>query len=211
MTIPDQRSAIDMALDHSRNERLRRVAWETSSIAATGGRCHSPRAGLSAPLIDTCFNNIPYPKKKRESAMKYSLFACAFMGAIVFASLPAFAGQFSAGDGKEVADLPGLTVTPYDDPNAQPHFYTPLQNGQFWTYSQEEYLNHEAQQDAFVVNRDRNQTALSEDAQAEQIHVLEERNSIYLIALPIEGSLDAANQACISLTGKRCPALTKRE
>jgi hypothetical protein len=53
--------------------------------------------------------------------MKRSLFACALMGAIALASLPAFAGEISEYKGIEVTDLPGLTVTPHVAPHAQPH------------------------------------------------------------------------------------------
>jgi hypothetical protein len=133
------------------------------------------------------------------------MFACGLMGAIALASLPAFAGKVSVYNGIEVAELPGLTVTPYDDPTAQPHFYDFWQNNQLKTYSQEEGLNHQAQQDEAIVVRDRYQTALSESAQTDQIHALEQKTSIYLIAVPIEGPLSVANQVCISFANKCCP------
>jgi hypothetical protein len=137
--------------------------------------------------------------------MRTSLFACGLIAAISLASLPAFAGKVPVQNGIEVTNLPGVTVTPYDDPNAKPHFYASWQNDQLETYSRDEGLNHQAQQDEAVVIRDRYQTALSENAQADQIHAMEQRTSLYLIGMPVEGPLGVANEMCISFTNKCCP------
>jgi hypothetical protein len=137
--------------------------------------------------------------------MRTSLFACALAGTMAFAPLPVFAGKVPVSNGIEVVNLPGVTVTPYDNPNAQPHFYATWQNDQLETNSYEEGLNHQAQQDEADVVRKRYQTALIANVQAEQVHALEQKNSIYLIAIPIEGTLGVANQVCISLTNKCCP------
>jgi hypothetical protein len=142
--------------------------------------------------------------------MTSSLFTRPLLGAIALASLPAFAGKVSIYNDVAVTDLPGLTVTPYGVPYAQSHFYTSWQNDRLETTSQEEALNHQTQHDEANVIRKRNQTALRASAQAEQIHALEQKDSIFMIAIPMEGTLEVANRLCISLTGKSCSELTNK-
>jgi YD repeat-containing protein len=91
-----------------------------------------------------------------------------------------------------VTDLPGPTVTPYDDPNLQPHFYTPEENALFSATSQQAHDDDQMRTDAAAVNRQRNLTAQREHNDLAAADAAVSRDGVTILTAPVVGAIGVA-------------------